>query len=153
MATIDVVLLNETEQNAPSEQTFNDWLKPLAEHVQTSGEVCIKIVSIDESQHLNKTYREKDKPTNVLSFPSDLPDFVDSPELGDLAICAQVVEQEAQEQNKVIDHHWAHLCIHGVLHLLGYDHVEEAQAEQMEQLEIELLQQLGIPNPYVIAQP
>ena len=152
MAVIDVVLINATSHHIPDTHVFSGWLKPVAEHLNVSGEVCIKIISSEESQMLNKTYRQKDKPTNVLSFPADLPDFVDSPELGDLAICADVVNAEAQQQGKDRQHHLAHLCIHGVLHLLGYDHIETDQAEQMEQLEIEILAQLSIANPYEITQ-
>jgi len=152
VATIDVVLLNDTDHSIPSEHIFGDWMKPVASLLKATGEVCIKIVSSEESQVLNSTYRRKDKPTNVLSFPADLPDFVESPQLGDLAICLDVVIEEAQQQGKAVEDHLAHLSIHGVLHLLGYDHVEESQAEQMEQLEIEILAQLGIDNPYETTQ-
>jgi len=84
----------------------------------------------------------------VLSFPSDVPDFIESTHLGDLAICASVVVSEATEQNKPIEHHWAHMSIHGLLHLLGYDHIEDDDAEEMEALEVMLLAELGFSNPY-----
>ena len=101
-----------------------------------------------ESQQLNHQYRQKDKPTNVLSFPFEVPEGIDINLLGDLIICADVVIKEAQEQNKKCDDHWAHLVIHGCLHLLGYDHIKENEATEMESIEIKLLSTLGIDNPY-----
>jgi len=98
----------------------------------------IRIVDAKESQYLNKTFRHKDKPTNVLSFP----------ETNDLALCHPVIQEEALSQNKPIAHHYTHLIIHGVLHLLGYNHEIETEAAEMENLEIELLKMLNIPNPY-----
>lgn len=145
---IDVVLINEGEIPAPSFEQFATWLQPLADHLSIDKELCIKIVHREESQFLNNYYRDKNKPTNVLSFPSDLPEYIDSPHLGDLAICADVVEQEAQDQGKASEHHWAHMTIHGCLHLLGYDHIEADEAEVMEALEVELLAQLGMADPY-----
>lgn len=145
---IDVILVNEGDISAPSFDEFASWLKPLAERFQFEKELCIKIVDAEESQYLNRTYRGKDKPTNVLSFPSEIPEFVESPHLGDLAICATVVVNEASEQNKSISAHWAHLTIHGCLHLLGFDHIEDDEAEAMESLEVALLSQLNIANPY-----
>jgi probable rRNA maturation factor len=105
-----------------------------------------------ESQELNHQYRGKNKPTNVLSFPFEIPEHlpegVEIELLGDLIICAPVVEREAQEQNKALLAHWAHMTLHGCLHLLGYDHIEDKEAEEMESLEIEILQKMGFPNPY-----
>lgn len=147
MITLD--LINDDNLPAPDSAQFQNWLNQVATRLNITGEVCIKIVDEAESQNLNKTYRQKDKPTNVLSFPSDIPEFVESTHLGDLAICAQIVEQQAQAQNKNINDHWSHLTIHGCLHLLGYDHIEDTQAETMEALEIELLADLGIGNPYI----
>lgn len=146
MITLD--LINEDNLSAPDSDKFALWLNQVAKKLNTTGEICIKIIDTAESQNLNKTYRGKDKPTNVLSFPSDIPDFVESSHLGDLAICASIVEQEAQAQNKHVIDHWAHLTIHGCLHLLGYDHIEDTEADKMEALEIELLAELGIGNPY-----
>ncbi len=145
---IQVDLINEDKLPAPDIDQFQNWLHQVAKKLDTKGEICIKIVDQAESRDLNKTYRQKDKPTNVLSFPSEIPDFVVSTHLGDLAICAPIVEQEARDQNKAIIDHWAHLTIHGCLHLLGYDHIEDTEAEAMEALEIELLDKLGISNPY-----
>ncbi|WP_154223716.1 rRNA maturation RNase YbeY [Marinicella rhabdoformis] len=145
---IDVILMNEDDLSSPSFDEFAAFLQPVANYLELNKEICIKIVSAEESQFLNNTYRQKDKPTNVLSFPSEIPDFVGSPLLGDLAICADVVLQEAQEQNKSVKDHWAHLSIHGCLHLLGYDHIEDEEAETMERLEADLLAELSISDPY-----
>ncbi|MCE1270966.1 MAG: rRNA maturation RNase YbeY [Acinetobacter sp.] len=116
-------------------------------------EIGIACVDLAESHELNLQYREKDKPTNVLSFPSDIPEemlnLLDAEPLGDLVICIPVVLQEASEQQKTPIDHFNHLLVHGVLHLLGYDHeTSEAEAEEMEALEIEILKKLGIDNPY-----
>lgn len=121
----------------------------LENRIDTAG-VCIRIVDEAESTQLNKQFRGKDKPTNVLSFASDIPDEVpqEIPLLGDLVLCAGIVQQEAKAQNKSVQAHWTHLLIHGLLHLLGYDHVEKQQAQEMEAIEIELLAELGISNPY-----
>ncbi|MEG0406651.1 MAG: rRNA maturation RNase YbeY [Acinetobacter sp.] len=116
-------------------------------------EIGIACVDVAESQELNLQYREKDKPTNVLSFPSDIPEemlsLLDAEPLGDLVICIPVVLQEATEQQKTPSDHFTHLLVHGILHLLGYDHeTSEAEAEEMEALEIEILKKLSIANPY-----
>ncbi|MFC4699708.1 rRNA maturation RNase YbeY [Glaciecola siphonariae] len=113
-------------------------------------ELGIRIVSRGESRELNHTYRHKDAPTNVLSFPAETPDYVESDYLGDLAICAQVIQQEAQDQEKEISHHWTHMCVHGLLHLLGYDHIDDTEAQEMEAIEIAILDALGIDDPYTI---
>ena len=145
---IQLDLINEQNLPAPALTQFESWLNQVAVKLNITGEICIKVIDEDESQHLNHTYRSKAQPTNVLSFPSEIPDFVESSHLGDLAICSAVVEREAVEQNKHAEHHWAHMCIHGVLHLLGYDHIEDKDAEAMEVLEAELLFGLKIANPY-----
>ena len=111
-------------------------------------EMTVRIVDEDESQTLNATYRDKDKPTNVLSFPFEAPPGVELPLLGDLVVCKQVVEDEAVEQNKLLSHHWAHMLVHGTLHLLGYDHINDDEAEHMESLEVQILNSLGIDDPY-----
>lgn len=145
---IGLELINIDQLSVPDTSQFKTWLDQVSDELNVDGEVCIKIIDEAESQALNHTYRGQVKPTNVLSFPSDVPDFVESTHLGDLAICAAVVEKEALEQNKVSLHHWAHMCIHGLLHLLGYDHIEDSAAEKMEQLEVSLLSSLGISDPY-----
>lgn len=116
-------------------------------------ELTIRLVDEVESQALNYEYRGKNKPTNVLSFPFDIPEHL-PPELcaelplGDLIICTGVVEHEASEQNKTSEAHWAHMTIHGTLHLLGYDHIEDDEADEMEALETEILAQFGFDDPY-----
>ena len=110
--------------------------------------LLVRIVDEAESQALNKQYRGIDKPTNVLSFPFEAPPQVPSDHIGDLVICAPVVEREAVEQGKSLEAHWAHMVVHGVLHLLGYDHATDEEAETMEWLEIAILGGLGFPNPY-----
>lgn len=114
---------------------------------QTSRDLTIRIVSSAESRSLNRTWRGKDKPTNVLSFPAGEVLGSDAP-LGDLAICVPVVLREAREQSKPSSAHWAHMVVHGVLHLLGYDHVEDRDAELMEAREVEILAQFGYADPY-----
>jgi probable rRNA maturation factor len=106
------------------------------------------LVDEPESRALNERYRGKDRPTNVLSFPAELPEELDIPLLGDIVICAPLVAEEASSQGKPVEAHWAHLVVHGVLHLLGHDHQLESEAREMEALEVELLASLGFPNPY-----
>jgi probable rRNA maturation factor len=148
---IDVQYACESDQDLPTIDDFQRWAD-VALRGDGHAEVVIRIVDEDESRELNHHYRGKDKPTNVLSFPMELPEelvaAVDENMLGDLIICAPVVAHEALEQHKVLQHHWAHMVIHGMLHLQGYDHIEADEAEEMESLEIQLLQQLGIDNPY-----
>jgi probable rRNA maturation factor len=142
----------------PSESQFQAWLLQAIAQLPkltpitplTTMELCIRLVDSEEMQQLNHQFREYDKPTNVLAFPFEaLPGWQpDTQLLGDIVICSSVVAKEAAEQNKTIEHHWAHLTLHGFLHLLGYDHIEEADAEVMEALEIKLLANLNIPNPY-----
>ena len=115
---------------------------------RTEAELSIRLVDEAESRELNRHYRGKDRPTNVLSFPAELPPVVQSPLLGDLVICAPLVVQEAQDQDKETLHHWAHLVVHGVLHLVGYDHQNETEAATMEAAEREILAGMGLPDPY-----
>ena len=129
----------------PSEAQFRAWCE-LALRQRPESELTIRLVDEAEGLELNSTYRHKDYATNVLSFPADVPDeLLDIPLLGDLVICAPVVAREALEQRKPLQAHWAHLVIHGCLHLLGYDHIDDAEAEEMETLERELLAELGHP--------
>lgn len=138
----------ETWDSIPSEEDITYWIDAVLPESQKDSEICVRIVEAEESQQLNNQYRSKDKPTNVLSFPSELPDEIDLPLLGDIVICAAVVEQEAQEQGKSLESHWAHMVIHGTLHLLGYDHIEDSDAEEMESLETQIMLTLGYPPPY-----
>lgn len=149
VATIDFQLACDESHSLPAADDFQHWVSAVLEHHQIdAAELTIRAVDSDESQQLNATYRGKDKPTNVLSFPFDNAIPLPVRLLGDLVICVPVMQQEATEQGKDIHHHWAHLVIHGTLHLLGYDHIEDDDAEQMEHLEIELLEQFAIPDPY-----
>lgn len=139
----------EQSDDLPSEKQFIEWAAAaLAD--QEAAEMSIRIVSAEESQQLNHHYRHKNKPTNVLSFPFETPPGFDMPMsfIGDLVICRDVVAAEAIEQNKTQEAHWAHMVVHGCLHLLGYDHIEPADAEIMEALEIQILAKLGFDDPY-----
>ena len=146
--TLDLQLASADSAGLPTEADFQRWLDAAILPFQQEAEVTVRVVDSAESHELNLTYRGKDKPTNVLSFPFECPPGVELPLLGDLVICRQVVEQEAQEQNKPLLAHWAHMVVHGSLHLLGYDHIEDDEAEEMEALEIEFLAALGYANPY-----
>lgn len=133
----------------PAKSDFRRWAEAalVGADYQKDAELTIRIVNEAESTALNETYRHKQGPTNVLSFPFEAPAEVNSALLGDIVICAPVVLREAVVQGKASEAHWAHLVAHGVLHLLGYDH-DEAQAEAMESLEIRILVALGYPDPY-----
>lgn len=137
------------EADVPTEQQFHLWASTALAEIAEDCELSIRLVSEAESAELNSTYRGKDTPTNVLSFPFESPVPLTPRLLGDLVLCVAVVEREAAEQNKMVEAHWAHLLVHGCLHLLGYDHLEDDEAEQMEALEVQILQQLGIENPYI----
>lgn len=132
----------------PAQESLTSWALAAMED-DTAG-VTLRLVDTDEIRQLNAGYRGKDKPTNVLSFPSDLPPEIGEDYLGDIAICAPVVNTEASEQSKAADAHWAHMVIHGVLHLRGFDHIDDEQARVMESLEIRLLAQLGFADPYTL---
>ncbi|MCC3717309.1 rRNA maturation RNase YbeY [Rouxiella badensis] len=147
---LDLQIASESSEGLPAESDFQQWLEAVLPQFQEESEVTIRIVDEAESHELNMTYRGKDKPTNVLSFPFEAPPGMEMPLLGDLVICRQVVEQEAREQNKALNAHWAHMVVHGSLHLLGYDHIEEEEAEEMEAIEIEIMQSLGHPDPYLL---
>lgn len=139
-----------TATDLPTEAELQRVLEAAITPFQADAEVTIRIVDEAESQQLNFDYREKDKPTNVLSFPFQCPPGIELPLLGDLVICAQVVAREAQEQQKTLQAHWAHMVVHGSLHLLGFDHINDADAEEMEAEEIQILRELGFANPYLI---
>lgn len=132
----------------PSEAQFRLWVETALNGRREEAELTIRIVDDEEGAELNETYRGKQGPTNVLSFPFEAPPGVPLPLLGDIVICAPKVAREAAEQGKPLEAHWAHLTLHGCLHLLGYDHLEPEEAEVMEALETELLAALGYANPY-----
>ncbi|MFT7365405.1 MAG: putative rRNA maturation factor [Marinobacter psychrophilus] len=144
--TLDLQLASDAA-NIPSENQFRQWSQ-LAWKGDEPTEVTIRIVDESEMHALNFQYRGKDKPTNVLSFPFEAPAGIHIPLAGDLVICAPIVAQEAREQYKDTHAHWAHMIIHGMLHLQSYDHIDDNEAEEMEGLEIRLLAQIGITNPY-----
>ncbi|TCV94935.1 putative rRNA maturation factor [Luteibacter rhizovicinus] len=137
-------------KGVPAPASFRRWVAAALTGARRRkpAELAIRIVDIEEGQALNLQYRGRDYATNVLSFPADLPPGLNLPLIGDLVICAPVVAREAAEQGKPEAHHWAHMTIHGVLHLLGHDHIVEAEAEKMEALETRILAGLGIPDPY-----
>ena len=132
----------------PAATSFRRWAHAAAQGRIRKADLAIRVVDEKEGRALNHHYRGKDYATNVLSFPADLPEGVDLPLLGDLVICAPVVAREAREQGKPLAAHYAHLTVHGVLHLLGLDHEDAREAEAMEQLEREILAGLGFPDPY-----
>ncbi len=136
-------------QGLPTKKQGMVWIKAVLEHLQQPEcELCVRLVSSDEMTTLNHLYRGKNKPTNVLSFKANVPPRSGPVLLGDMVICPEVVRQEAIAQGKPLEAHFAHMVIHGTLHLLGYDHTQEAEAAQMEALEVTLLSTLGIDNPY-----
>lgn len=145
---VDLQLACERSDNLPSEQDLTTWFTQAVKSFREQAEITIRIVDEAESQTLNRDFRDKDKPTNVLSFPFEMPPGVELDLLGDLIICRQVVEREAEAQNKNLQAHWAHMVVHGSLHLLGYDHIHDEEAEEMESLEISILNALGFENPY-----
>jgi probable rRNA maturation factor len=132
----------------PAPVSFRKWAAAAVEGRILRGDLAIRVVDTKEACSLNRHYRGKDYATNVLSFPADLPPEMQVPLLGDLVICAPVVAKEALEQGKSLAAHYAHLTIHGVLHLLGLDHEDEREAEAMERIERELLADLGYADPY-----
>ncbi|MCD9045868.1 rRNA maturation RNase YbeY [Luteimonas sp. MHLX1A] len=139
-------------KGVPAAASFRRWARAALEGRIRQADLAIRVVDTAEGQALNRHYRGKDYATNVLSFPADLPEGlppgVRLPLLGDLVICAPVVEGEAREQGKPLNAHYAHLTVHGVLHLLGWDHDNDVEAEAMEQLEREILAGLGVDDPY-----
>jgi len=132
----------------PAATSFRRWAAAAAQGRIKRADLAIRLVDAKEGRALNRHYRGKDYATNVLSFPVELPEGVSLPLLGDLVICAPVVAKEALEQGKPLSAHYAHLTIHGVLHLLGLDHEDEREAEAMEQIERDILADLGLPDPY-----
>lgn len=146
---LDLEIQRVASTRAPDDCVFDQSARVALEGRLNEVELCIRIVDETESADLNQRYRGKSYPTNVLSFPCD----ADLPEglapLGDLVICASVVEAEAAAQNKPLESHWRHLVVHGVLHLLGYDHIGDDEAQIMENEERAILARLGVADPYV----
>ncbi len=132
----------------PAATSFRRWVSASLTGRIKHADLALRVVDVDEGLALNRHFRGKDYPTNVLSFPAELPEGVNLPILGDIVLCAPVVAREAAEQGKVLHHHYAHLTVHGVLHLLGFEHEDAREAEVMEQLERDILASLGINDPY-----
>ncbi|MCG8672918.1 MAG: rRNA maturation RNase YbeY [Pseudomonadales bacterium] len=152
---LDLQIASE-DDDVPEPEQFNQWVSSalILGHYDANPElpieITIRIVDRTESQTLNNTYRQKDKPTNVLSFPFESPDEIPLQLLGDLVICAPIVREEATEQHKSLQSHWAHMVIHGCLHLIGFDHIEESDADIMESLETRIMDGLGYADPYAM---
>ncbi|TMN92468.1 rRNA maturation RNase YbeY [Pseudoalteromonas phenolica] len=144
---LDLQIVCEFE-DLPSHEQFELWADKALSAYREHAELTIRIADEAESQELNSQYRGKDKPTNVLSFPFDAPPGIELPLVGDLIICPQVVKAESIEQEKNFHEHFAHMTIHGCLHLLGFDHINEQDAIEMEGIEKTLLAELGIDDPY-----
>ncbi len=147
MNDIEIQVIFESK-GQPDRQQIQLWVDAALADFEQDTEIVVRIVDEQESAELNQQYRHKSGPTNILSFPVDLPVGVELNLLGDLVVCAPVLEKEAQEQGKLLAHHWAHIVVHGMLHLLGYDHIDESDAELMESKEIAILNKLNINNPY-----
>lgn len=139
---------HNTSCELPSNTQFIQWVQAA---LPDDKLYQLSIITVDEAEMTtyNKQYRNKTGSTNVLSFPAQIPETIQSPLLGDIIICPDVVTREAEQQHKQPIHHWAHLTIHGTLHLLGYDHQQPAEADAMETLEIKIMETLGFPNPYI----
>ena len=164
---LDVSIADDHGLYLPSKNLLVDWItatlvgadysmdyddngnaKNTNEENNSCASVSLRIVSEQEITELNHKYRHINKPTNVLSFPFEPLPEVNVSLLGDIVVCAKIIQDEASQQSKSIEQHWAHMVVHGVLHLLGYEHEEEQQAEKMESLEIDILSKSGFPNPY-----
>jgi probable rRNA maturation factor len=152
-AVVDVQNAVELD-DVPSEEDIRSWVEAVLLDTNVIGasqaELTVRIVDQHEISELNQQYRNKQGPTNVLSFPADHDLPLEVPLLGDLVICAAIVMKEAHDQGKPLMAHWAHMVVHGTLHLLGYDHTEENQAAEMEQKEISILKGLGFSDPYEV---
>ncbi|MDP0561620.1 MAG: rRNA maturation RNase YbeY [Candidatus Endonucleobacter sp. (ex Gigantidas childressi)] len=144
---VDLQIASESSK-LPSLPDIERWVSAALIKRTSELEISIRIVDITEGAKLNQQWRNKSGPTNVLSFPADLPVEVGLSLLGDLVICAPTVEEESKEQGKSLQAHWAHIVIHGTLHLLGYDHIEDDQARLMESLEVKIMKSIGFPDPY-----
>ncbi len=159
---VDIQVATESG-DSPEPEPIRSWIQTTLEHprvisllpsecktLEKDIELSLRIVDCDESQELNKQFRQKDKPTNVLSFPSELPESLPFVHLGDLVICAPIVTLCPALQNKKTQNHWVHMLVHGTLHLMGFDHIDDDEAEIMEAIEINILSGLNIPDPYQI---
>jgi probable rRNA maturation factor len=137
------------EAGVPSARAIKAWIRAALGQRHPPASICVRVVGEAEARTVNKRYRGRDYATNVLSFPAEALPFLDAPPLGDIVLCAPVIAREAAEQGKSLDAHWAHLIVHGVLHLKGFAHDDERQAAVMEQRETSILNGLGYPDPYL----
>ena len=147
MNYLDIQLVSDCAE-IPTPAMMQTWVDAVLKDSEHDSEIVIRLVDEQESAELNAQYRHKSGPTNILSFPFEAPEGLELDLLGDLVVCAPLLALEAAQQQKPLLAHWAHIVVHGVLHLLGYDHLEEAEAEEMEALEKEFMQALGYPDPY-----
>jgi len=145
---LQIALQPSEDAVLPAQADVEQWVAAALEGQLEEAQLTIRLVGNDESATLNSQYREKQGATNVLSFPFEAPADVPLPLLGDLIICAPLVTQEAQEQGKAARAHWAHLVVHGVLHLRGHDHIDDVEAREMEDLERKIMAYLGFEDPY-----
>ena len=154
-----MALENATQEDVPDTRRIQTWVKAAVQQAESdelmasmATQMTVRIVEIDEMESLNQQYRKKTGPTNVLSFPFEAPSGIPidliEPALGDVVVCAAVVTHEAAAQGKTLIAHWAHMIVHGTLHLLGYDHIQNDDAQKMETQEIAVLAELGYANPY-----
>jgi len=146
---------NQDSQYIPDDKDIHRWISTTltSQNKAITTELGVRITDNNEIHNLNKTYRHKDKPTNVLSFPFEVPknfpEDIENEYIGDIICSIEYINKEAHDQNKEPKAHWAHIIIHGTLHLLGFDHIEDNDAEIMEQKEIDILESLGYKNPYL----
>jgi len=148
MSAVSVDLARSSRMRAPSPRALGTWARAALGPRVGTVELAVRLVPPGEIRRLNRDYRGKDTPTNVLSFPVPVQNDVRPRPLGDVVICPAVLRKEAREQGKTLRAHWAHLTVHGVLHLVGYDHEDDDDARRMERREIAVLRRLGFPNPY-----
>lgn len=140
--------INSQQKDLPQAKDFERWISNALQDFKTHAEVLVRIVDEEESAQLNSEYRGKNGATNVLSFPFEAPPQVEMNLLGDVVICAPIIEREALQQGKTVESHWAHMAVHSSLHLLGFDHQTDEQASEMELLEKDILARMGYADPY-----
>ena len=145
---VDVQYMCESP-SLPGKKQIKTWAEAALKNLRENAEFTVRIVDRQEGTELNERWRQAKGPTNVLSFPAEGLEEIAPELLGDIVICAPVIEDEAKQQDKSPDAHWAHMIVHGILHLLSYDHIKQQDADIMEALEIKILEKIGYKNPYV----
>lgn len=146
-ANINLQIATQMTGYLPTEEQLQQWIEASLTEPYEDNEITVRIVDEQESAHLNRTFRDKDYATNVLSFTFSAPEGYENI-LGDMILCAPIIAMEAEDLNKPLQDHWAHLVVHGTLHLQGYDHLLEEDEKEMQELEINILSKFGVPNPY-----